>query len=576
MRLELKNINKSFKSTTVFKQMNFDFSNPGLYLIQGKSGSGKTTLLNILAGYEGFDQGERIVDSKVNIVCIFQSYELIEELTVYENIAITRKMFDEEFDDTLIKRLELEALLDHYPSELSGGQRQKVGIARALYNHPDVIICDEPTESLDIENKEIVLSILKELANDKVVIIASHEIEFMRPYCDYYYELENHDLVMKSGKKSSLLLDLSRGKRHVNKKNMKKYLHQIVFKKTMMQTALLWLLVSLQIILFCLDVRLFAAETTMEAYNNRVVYVNTHDKKIDDYQYFGSVRLILNFEPVTINNRLYKINIFPEPNNKTKLNDNEVLINQNTLKILGLNIDQAIGKSIKLAYRFNEEIFDLDMVIAGMIDEKDVGETTQIYYNYDYVISILKAREYQMYNQYDYFMEKGNYYEVYTSVESVEHLLDEFSKQSGIRAYHSILSTRLQLQNDKSLYHIIFIAVEVIALVITLLYMFYCVKSDTKKSRVSMAIICALHVPLEYIKKAFFEIKLLSVLAVSLIPVSLLLILGNLFIQLEITSLILLGSYVLIILVLYLILLLINLMKFTKDDIAIILKDGKD
>lgn len=181
-----------------------------------------------------------------------------------------------------------------------------------------------------------------------------------------------------------------------------------------------------------------------------------------------------------------------------------------------------------------------------------------------------------MYNQYDYFMEKGNYYEVYTSVESVEHLLDEFSKQSGIRAYHSILSTRLQLQNDKSLYHIIFIAVEVIALVITLLYLFYCVKTDTKKSRVSMAIICALHVPLEYIKKAFFEIKLLSVLAVSLIPVSLLLILGNLFIQLEITSLILLGGYILIILVLYLILLLINLMKFTKDDIAIILKDGKD
>ena len=66
MHLELKNIDKSYKSTVVFNKMNFDFSRSGLYLIQGKSGSGKTTLLNILAGYEGFEKGQRVVDQGVN------------------------------------------------------------------------------------------------------------------------------------------------------------------------------------------------------------------------------------------------------------------------------------------------------------------------------------------------------------------------------------------------------------------------------------------------------------------------------------------------------------------------------
>lgn len=574
MHLELKNIDKSYKSTVVFNKMNFDFSRSGLYLIQGKSGSGKTTLLNILAGYEGFEKGQRVVDQEVNIVCIFQSYELIEELTVYENIAITRKMFDEEFDDTIIKRLELESLLEHYPSELSGGQRQKVGIARALYNHPDVIICDEPTESLDIENKEIVLTILKELARDKVVIIASHEIELMKPFCDYYYEIEAHDLVRKTGEQVKPLIEINRDERHLNIKVMKKYLKEIISKRTLIRTSLLWLLVMLQIVLFCLDIYLFSPETGMDASNARVVYVNTYDHKIDEYRYFGNERLILNFEPVMVNKKLYKVNVFPEINNRIK--DNEVIINQNTLKILGLSKDEAIGQPLKLSYRFNEDTFDLEMKIAGVVDEKDVGETTQIYYNYDYLVATLQSREYEIYNQYDYLLEHGNYYEIYTSEESVEHLLNEFSNQSGVRAYHSILSNRLQIQNEKSLYHLLFIAVEVVALVITWLYLFYYVKSDTKKNSVAMAIIGAFHVPMRLIKKVFLELKLLYLIIIAIGPIILLLLLPQVLSLTDSMLKLIMSGYVLIIVVLYLVILSIQLLKFTKDDIAIILKDGKD
>jgi len=91
---------------------------------------------------------------------IFQNYELIEELNVYDNIFLDRR--EEPEDIKLLTRLGLDRLLQQYPDELSGGQKQRVGIARALISHPKIICCDEPTESLDVTNKEIVMKILKE------------------------------------------------------------------------------------------------------------------------------------------------------------------------------------------------------------------------------------------------------------------------------------------------------------------------------------------------------------------------------------------------------------------------------
>ena len=86
MELELINVDKAFSGHVVFKNLNFDFSKCGLYVISGKSGCGKSTLLNILAGYEDIDAGKRCVDSSVLIACIFKSYELIDEINVNDNI----------------------------------------------------------------------------------------------------------------------------------------------------------------------------------------------------------------------------------------------------------------------------------------------------------------------------------------------------------------------------------------------------------------------------------------------------------------------------------------------------------
>ena len=205
MQLALQNIHKSFGNHIVFQNLSFDFSNCGFYLLCGKSGSGKSTLLNILAGYEEIDSGQRIIDKDIHITSIFQTYELINELTVYENLKMLEDIYNEDVSmDSIMQQLGLQEIKDHYPYELSAGQQQRVGIARALMQKPQVIICDEPTESLDIENKKIVLDLLKKLSNHCVVIVASHEKQLMMEYSDYCYEIKDYQLYCISSSQTKL------------------------------------------------------------------------------------------------------------------------------------------------------------------------------------------------------------------------------------------------------------------------------------------------------------------------------------------------------------------------------------
>ena len=149
----------------------------GLYFIKGESGCGKTTLLNIIAGYEDFDRGKRIVDKDIHISMIFQNFELINELSVRDNINIYQYLYYKDNQNQgIIEDLGLEEFLDYYPQELSYGQQQRVAIARSLIHANDIILCDEPTGSLDKDNTQDIINILKEMKQqDKTVIIVTHD-----------------------------------------------------------------------------------------------------------------------------------------------------------------------------------------------------------------------------------------------------------------------------------------------------------------------------------------------------------------------------------------------------------------
>lgn len=195
--LELNNVSKTFNTLTkteeVVNNISFKVYKQSLTTLYGPSGSGKTTILNIIAGIIKPTSGNVYIHKtnlnnlKTNAIekiryqklgFIFQNYNLIEDLNVFENIAIVAKTFNQTKIEELINSVGLSEFMFKYPSSLSGGQKQRVAIARALVNDPQIIICDEPTAALDVENKKIILQLLQDIITkyNASVLIVTHDI----------------------------------------------------------------------------------------------------------------------------------------------------------------------------------------------------------------------------------------------------------------------------------------------------------------------------------------------------------------------------------------------------------------
>lgn len=161
-------------------------------VILGPSGAGKSTLLNLLGGLDSPTSGKITVDgkdiSKLNdnelaeyraekVGFVFQFYNLVPTLTVYENVALVKEIAPNALDPK--RMLEEVGLIDHiknFPSQLSGGEQQRVSIARALAKNPDVLLCDEPTGALDSETGALVLKLLLSMARNygKTIVVVTH------------------------------------------------------------------------------------------------------------------------------------------------------------------------------------------------------------------------------------------------------------------------------------------------------------------------------------------------------------------------------------------------------------------
>jgi putative ABC transport system ATP-binding protein len=202
--LELDNISKSYKTgtvtTTVLKDLCFSVEKGELVAVMGKSGCGKTTLLNILAGVDYPDSGRYVFNGKDVVIkkaadgisfrrnrigVILQHFALINDFTVYENIELglwetndtkseRRKKVDEVMD-----RLGILNLKNQYPDKLSGGEKQRVAIGRAIVCNPMLVLADEPTGSLDNETEKEIISIIRDLnkKSEMTFIIVTHDEE---------------------------------------------------------------------------------------------------------------------------------------------------------------------------------------------------------------------------------------------------------------------------------------------------------------------------------------------------------------------------------------------------------------
>ena len=201
--IELKNISKSYISTkqiAVLKNINFIFKPGKIYSLTGPSGSGKSTLLNLISLIDkpssglikldkitiddnDIDQKDTIRSKKIGI--IYQDKNLLSDFTTLENVYMARLSLKNDKDKAildaknLIKKVGLNRRLNHFPSQLSGGESQRVAISRALINSPDIILADEPTGNLDHKNASEIFKLLFSLKNKKrIIIFATHNRYF--------------------------------------------------------------------------------------------------------------------------------------------------------------------------------------------------------------------------------------------------------------------------------------------------------------------------------------------------------------------------------------------------------------
>ena len=199
----LKNIGKKYFSHTNIKVLNdisFTFEKGKIYSLVGPSGSGKSTLLNLLSLIDEPNSGSiEILNRKINfsekgendkirsekIGIIYQDKNLLNDFTALENIYLPKLLLTNDKKKSIVeakkisKNVNLSSRLNHYPSELSGGEIQRVAISRALINEPEIILADEPTGSLDFDNAKQIFKILFNLKNkNRVIIFATHNRYF--------------------------------------------------------------------------------------------------------------------------------------------------------------------------------------------------------------------------------------------------------------------------------------------------------------------------------------------------------------------------------------------------------------
>ena len=194
--LEVKNVSKIYGDLHALKEVNFQVRKGEWVAIMGSSGSGKSTIMNIIGCMDKPTMGEGILDGqditkesqtsltkirREKIGLIFQQFHLIPYLTALENVMVAQyyhSIPDEQEALQALERVGLKDRAKHLPSQLSGGEQQRVCIARALINSPEIILADEPTGNLDEVNEKIVIEILKQLHKEgATIVVVTHDLD---------------------------------------------------------------------------------------------------------------------------------------------------------------------------------------------------------------------------------------------------------------------------------------------------------------------------------------------------------------------------------------------------------------
>ena len=439
--LKLKNIYKSYRygknKKIILDNINIDFKNNEMVFILGLSGSGKSTLLNIIAGNLKSDSGEIYLDNecitKYNdkymnyyrnsmIGYIYQDYNLIDYLSVIDNILLgyTDGMSKVEIDG-LLKQLDIYDKKYTRVSKLSGGEKQRVAIARSLVNNPDIILADEPTGALDSENSIKIMDILKKISKNKLVIIVSHDNNLANTYADRIINIKDGKILHEIINDESEFRPIR--KKKIKKKNILKLaIKSILLKKKRN------VMTSLSISLGLLSMMIVFSLS------------NNFNKEINILE-----EDIVSVFPISIKNMVYDIdnnNIHNTDKKKIYIKNNSDIrhINKITNKYLEYINSLDINKDIVYNYDISMPfISDKYQIIDNNI-MKNIPSNNYINNNYD----ILYGRNISNKNEILLVVDKDNYVD--------SQILNYFNIDSNI-LYSEIIGRKIKVI-DNDLYYL--------------------------------------------------------------------------------------------------------------------------
>ena len=225
---ELRNIKKSYNNNLVLDGINLKVDTGEIVAVIGRSGMGKTTIIRVATLLEKVDDGELIIDNetfdlksitdkqvreiRLKEGLVFQNFNLFKNKTVLENLTeglITARNYSKDRANDLaiemLKKVNMEHKKDEYPRSLSGGESQRVGIARSLVYNPSIIFFDEPTSALDVENEQEVINVMKLMKDNKrTMLLVTHDINLAKIISDKICFLDNGKIV-EEGKTNEIL-----------------------------------------------------------------------------------------------------------------------------------------------------------------------------------------------------------------------------------------------------------------------------------------------------------------------------------------------------------------------------------
>ncbi|MEO4053775.1 ABC transporter ATP-binding protein/permease [Solibacillus sp. CAU 1738] len=409
--IQVQNLTKKYGNSVILDDTNFTFPNKGLVCLLGASGSGKSTLLNMLAGFDSDYSGDITVCgtsiSKMNkdelcayrrdnIGFIFQNYHLLSGYTVLENIMLhcelnsLDKQSNVENAKELLNKIGISEKESEKIENLSGGQKQRVAIARALISNPSIILADEPTGALDRRNSTEIITLLKEISKDRLVIVITHDPKLC-DFADEVISIENGKVVAKDVRiqeeiacEQNLTI-----KPTIKVSSFKRGLKN--FKVHFTRYVAISLAISIGV--FCFMLSLSSGNIMQQSISDfeekNTAYNNGYIKAEDDEEVFDLLYADERIENIYRQYKLHDVSLSMGDNNETMLEKypmpkatesmsygtmpkkeaNEIALTPSLAKKFASNISDLVGKKITLKYKDQEHKLTISGIYNAGYDD---------------------------------------------------------------------------------------------------------------------------------------------------------------------------------------------------------------